>query len=588
MKIRPYEFFLYDFMGYFLSYGFLPLTPAEFSRRYAARYTSLVLVPWGKYPRLGLNSMKTLTVIIFCLFNISSWSQVVLEADPFAASFFAQNITEEELREQLLRVASPEFEGRETGSPGQEKAAQYIISRLKEIGVERLPNLRGYYQDVGFSYVKWEKLSLELNGQKYEHLKDFLCFKEQNQNLPKLKVKDVLYCGYGIDDPAYSDYKRANIRGKTIMIYPGEPLREDSTSFITGTKDLSDWHDNLDRKLAVAAKKKARVVLVVDPNLRAKISVNRPQVMAQTLHFNPIAKPTVPNTIFISVDLAKAIIGEKENSFVKNRAKIMHTGVGRPLHLPVDLIISQHLTRNALYSKNLMGIIPGIDPDLKNEVIVLSAHYDHLGKRGRFIYPGADDNGSGTTAVLEIMETIAEAKNQALGPKRSVMCIFFTAEEKGLLGSKYYATNPVVPFDKTVANVNIDMIGRTDAKHEKDPHYIYVIGSDRLSTDLHQINEGTNEAFSHLNLDYTYNAKNDPNRFYYRSDHYNFAKQGVPSIFFFSGVHADYHQPSDTPDKILFDKYLAVTKHIFHTVWELANRHERIKVDVVDDTIYNR
>jgi Zn-dependent M28 family amino/carboxypeptidase len=286
--------------------------------------------------------------------------------------------------------------------------------------------------------------------------------------------------------------------------------------------------------------------------------------------------------------MAKKIIGDRENTFIKNRNKLIQTGVNRPLHLPVSMTISQHLTRNALYSKNLLGIIPGIDPILKNEVVVISAHYDHLGKRGNFIYPGADDNGSGTAAVLEIMETIAEAKEEGQGPKRSVMCIFFTAEEKGLLGSKYYASHPVVPFSNTVVDVNIDMIGRTDAKHQKDPHYIYVIGSDRLSTELHEINESANSEFTHLNLDYTYNAKDDPNRFYYRSDHYNFAKEGVPSIFFFSGVHEDYHQPGDTVAKILFDKYQAVTQHIFYLVWELANRQERIKVDVVDDTIYNR
>ncbi|NND30947.1 MAG: M28 family peptidase [Saprospiraceae bacterium] len=526
--------------------------------------------------------------LIFCLIATSGWSQIALEADPFAASFFAQNITQEELKEQLTRIASEEFEGRETGSPGLEKAAQYLMSRLNDIGVERHPNLKGYYQDVGFSYVQWEKLSIELNGQKYEHLKDFLCFKEQNANLPKLNIKDVIYCGYGIDDPVYSDYRRANLRGKIIMIYPGEPLKKDSTSYITGSRELSDWAHNLDRKLAVAADKKVRVVLVVDPNLRTNISTNRPQVMAQTLHFAPVAAPSVPNTIYISPDMAKAIIGEKEKTFVKNRIKLMQTGMSRPLHLPVDMSLSQHLTRNAMYSKNLLGVIPGIDPALKNEFVVLSAHYDHLGKRGKFIYPGADDNASGTAAVLEIMETIVEAKKQGQGPKRSVMCIFFTAEEKGLLGSKYYALHPVVPFSNTVVNVNIDMIGRTDSPHEKDPHYIYVIGSDRLSTDLHQINEATNEAFTFLNLDYTYNAKNDPNRFYYRSDHYNFAKEGVPSIFFFSGVHSDYHQPGDTVGKILFEKYQAVTKHIFHTVWELANRQERIRVDVVDDTIYNR
>ena len=232
--------------------------------------------------------------------------------------------------------------------------------------------------------------------------------------------------------------------------------------------------------------------------------------------------------------------------------------------------------------------MPGLDSPLPADVLVLSAHYDHLGKRGNSIFHGADDNGSGTTAVLEIMETLSEAKKEGLGPKRSVACIFFTGEEKGLLGSKYYSEHPVIPLSQTVANVNVDMIGRFDEAHQQNPNYIYIIGSNRLSTELHQINEAVNASFTHLDLDYTFNAKDDPNRFYYRSDHYNFAKHGIPSIFYFSGVHEDYHRPSDTPEKILYNKYETVTKLIFHTVWELANRSQRIVVDVKDDTIYNR
>jgi len=529
-------------------------------------------------------------VLLSCcllLFNLAR-TQITLESDPFATSFFAQNITAEELEEQIKIISSREFEGRETGSKGQEKAAQYITSRCREIGIQPMDPLHTYFQGVVFTLLQWEKLGVTLNGKSYEHLKDFLCFKEQNQNLPNLKVRDVLYLGYGIDDPAYSDYGKTNVRGKTIMIYKGEPLTNDSISRITGTSEPSPWANDLDRKLRVAAEHKARVVLVVDPDLRRNISVNRSKVMQNTLHFDGVKTPETPNTIFISVELAKEIIGEKDQNFVKNRQRIEETGVGRPLHLPVEMIISQHLTRNALYSNNIIGIIPGTDPHLQKEVVVVSAHYDHLGKRGDIIYHGADDNGSGTVAVLEIMETIAEMKKEGLGPKRSVMCIFFTAEEKGLLGSKYYAQHPIVPFERTVADVNIDMIGRVDAKHENEDFYIYVIGSDRLSTDLHDINEATNDAFTHLTLDYTFNARNDPNRFYYRSDHYNFAKNGVPSIFYFSGVHSDYHQPSDTFDKIHFEKYTAVTQHIFHTIWELANRQDRIRVNVKDDTTYDR
>jgi Zn-dependent M28 family amino/carboxypeptidase len=158
-----------------------------------------------------------------------------------------------------------------------------------------------------------------------------------------------------------------------------------------------------------------------------------------------------------------------------------------------------------------------------------------------------------------------------------------SGEEKGLLGSEYYSEHPVFPLENTVADVNVDMIGRTDQKHEGNANYIYVIGSNRLSTELHDINEAANAQYAHLDLDYTFNAKNDPNRFYYRSDHYNFARKGIPSIFYFSGVHKDYHQPSDTVDKIMFEKMEKIGRLIFYTAWELANREDRIRVNVKED-----
>jgi Zn-dependent M28 family amino/carboxypeptidase len=236
-----------------------------------------------------------------------------------------------------------------------------------------------------------------------------------------------------------------------------------------------------------------------------------------------------------------------------------------------------------LVGSNVLGFIEGSDPRLKDEVVVVSAHYDHLGKRGNSIYHGADDNGSGTSTVMEIAQAFALAKQQGQGPRRSVLCLLVSGEEKGLLGSEYYAEHPIFPLEKTVANVNVDMIGRTDKKHDDNPNYIYVIGSNRLSTELHEINEAANAKYANLELDYTFNAKNDPNRFYYRSDHYNFAKKGIPAIFYFSGTHKDYHQPSDTVDKIMFDKMEKIGHLIFYTSWELANRDERIKVNVKEE-----
>ncbi|MFA5556260.1 MAG: M28 family metallopeptidase [Flavobacteriaceae bacterium] len=214
----------------------------------------------------------------------------------------------------------------------------------------------------------------------------------------------------------------------------------------------------------------------------------------------------------------------------------------------------------------------------KDEVIVISAHYDHVGMKNNEIYNGADDNGSGTSALLEIADAFVQAKKAGHTPKRSILFLHVTGEEYGLHGSRYYAANPILPLEKTIANINIDMIGRRGDGKKSNDNYVYVIGSDRLSTDLHKLSENANE-YVGLELDYTYNDLNDPNRFYYRSDHYNFARKGIPAIFYFDGVHEDYHKATDTPDKIDFPLYAKRTKLAFATAWKLANVEDRPIID---------
>jgi hypothetical protein len=230
-------------------------------------------------------------------------------------------------------------------------------------------------------------------------------------------------------------------------------------------------------------------------------------------------------------------------------------------------------------SENIWAFIEGTEKP--KEIVVISAHYDHVGMKNGEVYNGADDDGSGTVAVLEIAKAFAEAKKAGHGPKRSILFLHVTGEELGLHGSRYYSENPLFPLDKTVVDINIDMIGRRDNlnKHDKEGNYIYVIGSDRLSSELHTINEEVNNKFVNLKLDYKYNDRNDPERIYFRSDHYNFAKKGIPSIFFFNGVHADYHKETDTAEKIEYDLLTRRAKLAFGLAWEIANREKRIVVD---------
>ena len=242
-------------------------------------------------------------------------------------------------------------------------------------------------------------------------------------------------------------------------------------------------------------------------------------------------------------------------------------------HIPVEYFRGL----SADDSENVVAYIKG--SEIPEEYIVISAHYDHLGVQGEKIYNGADDDASGTSAVLLIAEAFKNAVEQGNGPKRSIVFLHVTGEEEGLYGSRYYTENPIFPLENTVTNLNIDMIGRYDIQHKDNPEFVYLIGSDKLSSELHELSEAINKKYTNLMLDYTYNDENDPNRFYYRSDHYNFAKNNIPVIFYFTGVHKDYHKETDTADKIQYDLLQKRTHLVFYTAWEIANKENRLVVD---------
>ncbi len=235
--------------------------------------------------------------------------------------------------------------------------------------------------------------------------------------------------------------------------------------------------------------------------------------------------------------------------------------------------------RNPKSSENVIAYIKGSEKP--EEIVVISAHLDHVGmdKEGN-VFNGADDDGSGTVAILEIAQAFQQAVKDGFPPKRSILFLHVTAEEIGLYGSRYYTENPIFPLENTVCDLNIDMIGRIDPDKKDNPNYLYLIGSNKISQELQDVSTAMNDKYTQLELDYKYDDPNDPNRFYYRSDHYNFAKNNVPIIFYFNGVHEDYHKITDTPDKIEYDLLAKRAQLIFHTAWEVANRENRIMVDV--------
>ena len=313
------------------------------------------------------------------------------------------------------------------------------------------------------------------------------------------------------------------------------------------------------------------------PNTVLKLEANDPTKFANT-----ITTPKLKEAIysFASDEMEGRATGtkgqKKAAEFLKNKYKEL----GIPSPEGIDYY--QHIPKSYLRgvnegSENVLAYIEG--ETLPNEIVVISAHYDHLGmdKEGG-VFNGADDDASGTMGILQMAEAFAKAKQEGEGPKRSILFLHFTGEEIGLYGSRYYAENPIYALENTVVDLNVDMIGRIDDKHKEDPNYIYLIGSDRLSVELHNLSEEVNKKYSNFNFDYTYNDKNDPNRFYYRSDHYNFAKYNVPIIFYFNGVHDDYHKTSDTADKIEYELLTKRCQLIFYTAWEIANRSSRLRL----------
>ena len=495
------------------------------------------------------------------------------------AVMLANTITAADMRKHLTILASDEYEGRETGEKGNRMAAEYISKYYDSLG---LPDVGtdGKYQKVSFTWSKWEEAAIYINKKRFKHLWDFLAFPTKNNEMPVMITDEVVFIGYGIDDPNYSDYGKKNYEGKTVLFFEGEPTNDEGISQVTGTKKESDWARNNTKKLELAYDKGVKLALIISNDIKTQLGKNRKFLLGPQLELGDKTntKFNLANHCYISSNMAKEIWGSKEKKVLKSRNNSKKEGKTKAVKLKTILSVSLQKSSSSLAGENVLGYVEGTD--LKDEIVVVSAHFDHLGKRGEDIYNGADDNGSGTSTILDMAEAFTIAKNKGVGPRRTVLFLNVTGEEKGLLGSAYYAENPVYPLANTVVDINVDMVGRTDAKYKDNSEYIYVIGSDRLSTELHEINEAANQKYSQITLDYTYNSEDDPNRYYFRSDHYNFAEKGIPAIFYFSGVHEDYHRTSDTVEKIQFEKMEKIGRQIFHTTWILANQDKRIEVDV--------
>lgn len=469
---------------------------------------------------------------ITCGLLLASLSAFAQKAKP---ETYAKTITADDLKKHLYIVASREMEGRETATEGQRKAAAYIENHFRKLGLQ--PAVNGSYQQSFSIYQdSLVEASIEVNGQKFELDKDFNVNLSNSITATQQFSEAIVLNSKSVDSIA--DY---DLTGKLVIL----------------TENLPSAMEQLKNKGAAA---------ILSVNI--VFSRTTPASKKSFPYLNAFKKTIAPQQFFVSENLVRSIIKTedvKAVSFKTYAAEIL-------LHVKKHATVSQ--------STNVLGMLEGTD--LKDQYLFITAHYDHLGKRDTTIYYGADDDGSGTVGVLELAEAFAKAKAAGKGPRRSIVFMTVSGEEKGLWGSEHYGSHPVFPLDETTADLNIDMIGRIDPKRKNgdSTNYVYVVGDDKLSSDLRTISEAMNNKYTRLELDYKYNDPNDKEFIYYRSDHYNFAKNGVPIIFYFNGTHADYHKPTDTPDKINYNLMAKRAKLVFYTAWEMANRNDLLKRDL--------
>jgi hypothetical protein len=472
---------------------------------------------------------------------------------------YATTINKEALQKHLYVIASDEFEGRETGKRGQKMAMEYLIKEFKSYGIEDRKGLN-YKQSFPLLEQESSGIELDINGNSFQLNREFTFSPSiiKNQTIEG----NMIFVGYGINDEAYNDYEGIDVDGKAVVFL--DKIPEDlELSQEWGTKSRVD----LAKSLGAAA------VFYYDESTEESLIKYEHYYNKPKMKLVDDLKEAAP-VIKLTKKPTDRLLSEGKLKLKKIEKK----GLKKYDHFEVPYSLKIDKPTTELTGENVIAFIEGSSK--KEEVLVITAHYDHIGIDGEEVFNGADDDGTGTVSLLGIAEAFMQAVEEGNGPKRSVLIMPVSGEEKGLLGSKYYTNHPIFPLENTVANLNIDMIGRYDENHESDSNYIYLIGSDKLSTELHELSEKVNSTYTKIGLDYTFNDKKDPNRFYYRSDHYNFAKNNIPVIFYFSGVHEDYHKATDTVEKIDYEKTEKVARLVFMTAWEIANREERLSVDV--------
>jgi len=496
----------------------------------------------------------------------------------------ADYITANQLRDYLSFIASDEMEGRDTPSRGLDIAAKFIATQLSRWGLRPAGDSGSYFQQIALqrNKVETQQTHAEFNGQKFSFGDDFVAnIRAANLAAP------LVYVGHGwvIRSKNVDAYRDIEVKDKIAILVEGLPkglTRQD----LTGTQG-EDWENPVN-----SLRRRGVKAIIVVPNFSALADWQRRRqeatefglVSMTSAPVNPPVSVIRPSTQMFDV----LFQGEKETAATVFR----RAAAGDPLE-PFELnatklfSVTVTLRSEPATTQNVIAVLEGSDPVMKNEYVAISAHYDHLGRgtpvNGDAIYNGADDDGSGTVAVLAIAEALARGPR----PKRSILFIWHCGEEKLLWGSRYFAGHPTIPLNQIIVDLNIDMIGRTRKEGDTNaanntltkPGELYVIGSKKMSTELGQISEEVNQSYLRLGFNYRFDDPKDPGQLFFRSDHITYARKGIPVIFYYNGEHEDYHQPSDSVEKIDYQNMEKVARTICATAWELANRPQRPRVD---------
>lgn len=491
---------------------------------------------------------------------------------------YAKSITEQDLKEVLTIIASDQMEGRETGTEGQRRAAIYITNEFKKAGLKAPAGLDGYEQKYLLYRDSLTNENVSFGSDTLSYRGDYALI-SGNQRSSAINNNQIVFGGYGIDDNNYSDYKGRNVKGKIVVVLSGEPKSGDHY-IVSGTASSSAWSSGVQRKAAAATKNGAAAVIFTDLNVTRLSGMYTSSASDNSFYFPREDQTGNVPVVYVLPGTLSNLFDAAQMEKIRNAAEAKRAMNQLNLHSAKNVKISFLKKRFSVLASNVIGYVEGTD--LRDQYVMITGHYDHLGMRNGEIYYGADDDGSGTTAVIEMARAFQKARNEGHGPRRTVVFMTVSGEEKGLWGSEYYAEHPVFPLDRTTVDLNTDMIGRIDParKYGDSTNYVYVIGNDKLSTDLDPIAKRVNDRYMKMELDFKFNDPLDPERIYYRSDHFNFAKKGVPVMFYFDGIHRDYHRPSDTVDKINFDLMLKRVRYTFLTAWEIANRDQMLKRDI--------